>query len=99
VTRVTVSDRQEPPEPAPYGTQMARREHGPLRTTALGRKWHPRCTGKRVTFCHWLSAKHPKEPAMQIGEEQEEFEILPEEEQPLALPEREPQQHPEAAPA
>jgi hypothetical protein len=43
--------------------------------------------------------KHPKEPAMQIGEEQEEFEILPEEEQPLALPEREPHQHPEAAPA
>jgi hypothetical protein len=37
---------------------------------------------------------------MQIGEEQEEFEVLPtEEEQPLALPEREPQPHPEAAPA
>jgi hypothetical protein len=35
---------------------------------------------------------------MQIGEEQEEFEILPEEEQPPVLPEREPQQHPEAAP-
>jgi hypothetical protein len=34
---------------------------------------------------------------MQIGEEQEEFEILPDEEQPLVLPEREPQ--PEAAPA
>jgi hypothetical protein len=31
---------------------------------------------------------------MQIGEEQEEFEILPtdEEQQPLVLPEREPQQ-------
>jgi hypothetical protein len=44
--------------------------------------------------------KHPKEPAMRIGEEQEEFEILPsEEEQPLVLPEREPQQQPEAAPA
>jgi hypothetical protein len=44
--------------------------------------------------------KHPKELAMRIGEEQEEFEILPtEEEQPLALPEREPQQQPEAAPA
>jgi hypothetical protein len=42
---------------------------------------------------------HPKEPAMQIGEEQEEFEILPEEEQPLVLPEREPQQHTEPAPA
>jgi hypothetical protein len=25
VTRVTVSDRQAPPAPAPYGTQMARR--------------------------------------------------------------------------
>ena len=38
---------------------------------------------------------------MHIGEEQEEFEILPteEEEQPVVLPEREPQQHPEAAPA
>jgi hypothetical protein len=37
---------------------------------------------------------------MQIGEEQEEFEILPteEEQQPLVLPEREPQQ-PEDAPA
>src|SRR4029453_10121643 len=29
VTRVTVSDRQAPPEPAPYGTQMARRGVGP----------------------------------------------------------------------
>ena len=36
---------------------------------------------------------------MHIGEEQEEFEILPEEEPPLALPEREPQPQPEAAPA
>jgi hypothetical protein len=45
------------------------------------------------------SHTHPKEPAMQIGEEQEEFEILPEEEQPLVLPEREPQPQPEAAPA
>jgi hypothetical protein len=37
---------------------------------------------------------------MQIGEEQEEFEILPtEEEQPLALPEHEPHQQPEAASA
>ena len=36
---------------------------------------------------------------MQIGEQQEEFEILPEEEQPQVLPEREPQQHPEDAPA
>jgi hypothetical protein len=42
---------------------------------------------------------HPKEPAMHIGEEQEEFEILPDEEQPLVLPEREPQPQPEAAPA
>jgi hypothetical protein len=25
VTRVTVTDRQTPPEPAPYGTQLARR--------------------------------------------------------------------------
>jgi hypothetical protein len=38
---------------------------------------------------------------MHIGEEQEEFEILPaeEEQQPAVLPEREPNQHPEAAPA
>lgn len=47
-----------------------------------------------------LPPEHLKELAMQIGEEQEEFEILPtEEEQPLVLPEREPQQRPEAAPA
>jgi hypothetical protein len=46
-----------------------------------------------------ISQRGCKERAMQIGEEQEEFEILPEEEQPLVLPEREPQQHPEAAPA
>jgi hypothetical protein len=45
--------------------------------------------------------KRPKEPAMHIGEEQEEFEILPaeEEQQPTVLPEREPQQQPEGAPA
>jgi hypothetical protein len=38
---------------------------------------------------------------MQIGEEQEEFEILPTEveQQPVVLPEREPHQQPEAAPA
>src|SRR5829696_9181183 len=34
VTRVTVSDRQQPPETAPYGTQMARR---PVRLN-LGRR-------------------------------------------------------------
>jgi hypothetical protein len=36
---------------------------------------------------------------MQIGEEQEEFEILPteEEQQPVVLPEREPQPQPEDA--
>jgi hypothetical protein len=45
--------------------------------------------------------KHPEEAAMRIGEEQEEFEILPteEEQQPVVLPQREPQQHPEDAPA
>jgi hypothetical protein len=38
---------------------------------------------------------------MRIGEEQEEFEILPteEEEQPVVLPEREPPPQPEDAPA
>jgi hypothetical protein len=42
-----------------------------------------------------------KEPAMQIGKEQQEFEILPTEEdqQPLAPPPPEPQQQPEDAPA
>ncbi len=43
---------------------------------------------------------NPREPAMQIGEEQEEFEILPtEEEQPLLPPEPEPQRQPEDTPA
>ncbi len=38
---------------------------------------------------------------MRIGEEQEEFEILPTEEQqqPVVLPEHEPQQQPEDTPA
>jgi hypothetical protein len=36
---------------------------------------------------------------MHIGEQQEEFEILPDEEPPLVLPEREPHPQPEAAPA
>jgi hypothetical protein len=37
---------------------------------------------------------------MRIGEEQEEFEILPaEEEQPIVLPEPEPEPEPEQAPA
>jgi hypothetical protein len=45
-------------------------------------------------------SKHPKEPAMDIGAEQEEFEILPaEEDQPVLVPEREPQPQPEDAPA
>ena len=47
------------------------------------------------------SSKHPKEVAMRIGEQQEEFEILPteQEQQPVVLPEREPQPQPEHAPA
>jgi hypothetical protein len=42
-----------------------------------------------------------KEPAMHIGKEQQEFEILPAEEdqQPVAPPQPEPQQQPEDAPA
>ena len=38
---------------------------------------------------------------MRIGEQQEEFEILPaeEEQQPVVLPEREPERQPEDAPA
>ena len=46
-------------------------------------------------------SKRPKELAMRIGEQQEEFEILPAEEEqpPVVLPEREPQRQPEDAPA
>jgi hypothetical protein len=42
-----------------------------------------------------------KELAMRIGQEQQEFEILPaeEEQQPVVLPERDPQQQPEPVPA
>lgn len=42
-----------------------------------------------------------KELAMRIGEEQEEFEILPaeDEQQPVVLPERDPQRQPEHVPA
>jgi hypothetical protein len=41
-----------------------------------------------------------KELAMRIGEEQQEFEILPaEEDQPMLVPEHEPQPQPEDAPA
>ena len=42
-----------------------------------------------------------KEPAMRIGKEQQEFEILPTEEdqQPLAPPQPEPRQQPEDTPA
>jgi hypothetical protein len=48
------------------------------------------------------SSKHPKEPAMRIGEDQEEFEILPtEDDQPALVPEPEPgaPPQPEDAPA
>jgi hypothetical protein len=47
-------------------------------------------------------SKHPKEPAMRIGEDQEEFEILPtEDDQPALVPEPEPgtPPQPEDAPA
>jgi hypothetical protein len=39
----------------------------------------------------------PKESAMHIGEDQQEFEILPteQEQQPLVVPEHEPQRQPE----
>ena len=42
-----------------------------------------------------------KEPAMRIGKDQQEFEILPtdEDQQPVAPPQPEPQQQPEDAPA
>jgi hypothetical protein len=46
-------------------------------------------------------ARASQELAMRIGEQQEEFEILPaeQEQQPVVLPEREPQRQPEEAPA
>jgi hypothetical protein len=40
-----------------------------------------------------------KEQAMHIGEDQQEFEILPDEEQPVMVPEQEPPRQPEDAPA
>jgi hypothetical protein len=56
------------------------------------------CAGE--TAADKLPPRIPKEPAMRIGEDQEEFEILPaEEEQPVVLPEREPQRQPEDASA
>ncbi len=47
------------------------------------------------------SSASAQEPAMQIGEQQEEFEILPTEEdqEPLVPPEPEPQRQPEDTPA
>jgi hypothetical protein len=46
------------------------------------------------------SQQRLKELAMQIGEDQQEFEILPEEEQqPVVVPEREPPRQPEDTPA
>jgi hypothetical protein len=36
---------------------------------------------------------------MQIGEDQQEYEILPEEKQPVVVPEHEPQRQPEDTPA
>jgi hypothetical protein len=44
-------------------------------------------------------SKRLKEPAMQIGEDQQEFEILPEQEQPVVVPEPEPPRQPEDTPA
>jgi hypothetical protein len=40
----------------------------------------------------------PKELAMHIGEDQQEFEILPEEDQPVVVPEPEPPRQPEDMP-
>jgi hypothetical protein len=40
-----------------------------------------------------------KELAMRIGEDQQEFEILPEEDQPVTVPEQEPPRQPEDTPA
>jgi hypothetical protein len=41
---------------------------------------------------------NPKELAMRIGEDQQEFEILPEEDQPVVVPEPEPPRQPEDMP-
>jgi hypothetical protein len=48
-----------------------------------------------------LPVSIPKELAMHIGEEQQEFEILPteQEQQPVVLPEHEPPRQPEDTPA
>jgi hypothetical protein len=47
-----------------------------------------------------LPASIPKEFAMRIGEDQQEFEILPtEQEQPVVVPEPEPPRQPEDTPA
>jgi hypothetical protein len=45
------------------------------------------------------SSQQGKELAMRIGEDQQEFEILPDEEQPVTVPEQEPPRQPEDAPA
>ena len=51
----------------------------------------------RETAADKLPASIPKELAMHIGEEQQEFEILPteQEQQPLVIPEHEPPLQPE----
>jgi hypothetical protein len=46
-----------------------------------------------------LPSSVSKELAMRIGEDQQEFEILPDEEQPVMVPEQEPPRQPEDAPA
>ena len=46
-----------------------------------------------------LPASVPKELAMPIGEDQQEFEIRPEEDQPVVVPEPEPPRQPEDTPA
>jgi hypothetical protein len=45
------------------------------------------------------SQQASKELAMRIGEDQQEFEILPEEEQPVVVPEPTPPRQPEDTPA
>ena len=45
------------------------------------------------------SQQASKELAMHIGEDQQEYEILPEEDQPVTVPEPEPPRQPEGTPA
>jgi hypothetical protein len=77
-----------------------RQEHRCVDETAPS-TWSFATRGPTTPTTRQASASVLKEPAMRIGKEQQEFEILPTEEdqQPVAPSEPEPQQQPEDAPA